>query len=119
MQDEIKEISLGILKDNPSHVVRYRLMRDVLQRPLERPELIKARKKLNHSQMVQQLAKEQRQDGSWGHFHSRDSQAKRKILTTEFGVERALALGLDRSHPVLQKAESYTASSIFLDITPV
>jgi len=36
-----------------------------------------------------------------------DSRARHKIPTTEVGVERALALGLDVSHPILSKATRY------------
>jgi len=56
---------------------------------------------------VRELAREQREDGGWGRFHSRDSQARHRIPTTEMGVERALALGLDVSHPILSKAARY------------
>ena len=32
---------------------------------------------------------------------------KQKIHSTEVGVERALSLGLDASHPILQQASAY------------
>jgi hypothetical protein len=50
---------------------------------------------------------EQWADGSWGAFHSRNTRLKQKIVTTEAGVERALALGLDAAHPILEKTTNY------------
>ena len=47
------------------------------------------------------------QMGVGGAFHSRDSRLKQRIHSTEFAVERALALGLDSGHPILEKASRY------------
>lgn len=51
--------------------------------------------------------REQLDDGSWGRFHSRDSRSDKKIYTTEYGIQRALALGLDSDHPILAKTTAY------------
>jgi len=56
---------------------------------------------------VQELAAEQRADGGWGGFHGVNTKLKQKIGTTEVAVERALALGLEAGHPILEKAASY------------
>ncbi len=103
----IRQIAEGILARNPDPVVRIRLLRDVLQKPPANDEVIQARKELATSRWVEGLEREQWDDGSWGRLHSRDSSAKQKIPTTEAGVERALALGLDVPHPVLAKASRY------------
>ncbi|MEA3336611.1 MAG: hypothetical protein U9R25_11920 [Chloroflexota bacterium] len=100
-------IANDLLGQNPGPVVRYRLLRDVLQRPAHDPELARAKAALDESHGVRELAAEQWPDGSWGAFHSQASRRKQKIITTEMGVERALALGLDASHPILQKAANY------------
>lgn len=107
---EIQAIAYRLLELNPEPVPRYRLLRDVLRRPPDDAELCEARKGLETSQQVQALIKEQRSDGSWGPFHSRDSRLKQRIPTTEAGVERALALGLDPTHPILQKTVTYILS---------
>lgn len=107
---EIQGIARRILESNPEPVPRYRLMRDVLSLPPEDKELQNARKDLEHCPQVQQLLHEQYDDGSWGPFHSRDSQQKKAIPCTEAGVERALALGLDADHPALQKTRAYIIS---------
>ncbi|MEW5941528.1 MAG: hypothetical protein AB1750_17830, partial [Chloroflexota bacterium] len=84
----------------PDPVPRIRLSRDVLRLPIDSANL-------NASHWVTELAREQRPDGGWGRFHSQDTRANRRVPTTEFGVERALALGLDASHPILEKAVRY------------
>lgn len=112
MISKIKEIAQQILAQNPSPVVRYRLLRDVLQESLDSSELQQARIDLALSHCIRELANEQWPDGGWGAFHSRSTRRKQKIPSTEVGVERALALGLDSEHPVLQKASAYILSII-------
>jgi hypothetical protein len=65
---------------------------------------------LLESRRTQELARTQRADGSWGRFHSRDSRANQPIPTTEIGLARALALGLDDRHPVVHQAAAYVAA---------
>jgi hypothetical protein len=98
------------LQENPDPVVRFRLLRDVLQRPPNSTEMVQARVDLAKSRWIQQLADEQWPDGSWGRLHSQDSNARQWILTTEVGVERALALGLEADHPILRKTAQYLTS---------
>ena len=97
----------SILERSSSPVVRYRILRDVLCKSPDDSRLLNARQDLDSSSAVQVLATEQWEDGSWGAFRSMDTNQKQKIRTTEMGVERALALGLDGTHPVLEKAASY------------
>jgi hypothetical protein len=59
---------------------------------------------------VRELAAEQHADGSWGAFHSRSTNTNQKIPSTEVGVARAFALGLDATHPILQNARAYIVS---------
>ena len=96
-----------ILAHGPDPAVRYRLLRDVLLRSPGDPEVIQARKALDGSRWVRLLAAEQHADGGWGKFHTRNYQSKQKTGTTQGGVERAVALGLDADHPVLGKAAQY------------
>jgi hypothetical protein len=49
---------------------------------------------------------EQREDGSWGRFHSA-MKTKGKIGTTEAAVERGLALGLEASDPIFRATINY------------
>ena len=96
-----------ILNAQPDPVVRLRLLRDVLQVPAA--GLGEAKTEINANPWVAQLAREQRLAGSWGRFHTRDTAAQQKIITTEFAIDRGLALGLDASHPVFARAVDYLA----------
>jgi len=103
----IEAIAASILERSPGVVVHYRLLRDVLKAPPGSPELREAKDALRCSRRVQELANEQHEDGSWGRFHSRDTQQKQVIPTTEVGIERALSLGLEAAHPILRRACTY------------
>ena len=105
--DGIETIAARLLEQEPGPVVRCRLLRDVLRRPANDPEMTQARADLAGSRRVHELADEQLKDGGWGAFHSRSTKVKQKIPSTEVGVERALALGLDATHPILHKATQY------------
>ncbi|HHI02933.1 MAG TPA: hypothetical protein ENL22_05385 [candidate division Zixibacteria bacterium] len=103
----IRDIGKRILEDNPSPVVRYRLLRDILGYGDDHPELIAAGQRLNADVHVKELAEVQNEDGGWGRFHTASSTVKSKIPTTETAVNRAVALGLDKSNTVLKKALIY------------
>jgi hypothetical protein len=105
----IEELAGKILIEDPDPVVRFLLLRDVLKRPLHDQELILARRELSENRWVQLLEQKQWEDGSWGRLHSQDTQAKQKIATTEYGVDKAIGLGLDADHPILSKAFRYLA----------
>jgi len=104
----IEHAAHGILADGPDPVVRFRVLRDVVRAGDK--ELQSARNDLECSHWVRVLRDEQRADGSWGRFHSADSQAEQKIGTTEAGVRRAIAVGLGPEHPILRSAIDYISS---------
>jgi hypothetical protein len=106
----IEQIAADVLAQNPGPVVRHRLLRDVLRLPAEDAALQAAREHLDDSRCVQELAREQWSDGGWGAFHSRSTKRKQKIASTEVGVERAIALGLEATHPILDRAARYIAA---------
>jgi hypothetical protein len=112
----IEETAMKILEQTPGAVVRHRLLRDVLKRASNCPELQQAKNNLKYSQCIQELEQEQRENGGWGAFHSRSTRLKQKTPSTEVGVERALSLGLDASHPILQKALAYILAIMQGDI---
>ncbi len=103
----IETTAKSILAQGPGPVVCYRLLRDVLRFPSADARLGRARLDLDSSQCVRELAAEQWPDGGWGAFHSRSTKLKQNIASTEVGVERALALGLEPDHPILEKASRY------------
>jgi hypothetical protein len=55
-----------ILEQMPDVVVRYRLLRDVLEVPGDISELQRAKEDLKLSRWVQELGSEQWEDGGWG-----------------------------------------------------
>ena len=95
-----------ILEEDPDPVVRFRLLRDVLRLKPDSDTLVRAHKETLKSRWVRELANEQKEDGSWGRFHSA-VKCKGKIVTTKAAVERGLALGLEASDPIFQAAMNY------------
>ncbi|MBN2227269.1 MAG: hypothetical protein JW763_07870, partial [candidate division Zixibacteria bacterium] len=114
--EKIEQTAMRLLADNPDPVVRFRTLRDLLQRTPDDPELQTAGRDLAKSANVRLLLEEQEADGSWGRFHSQNIKIKRNIPTTELGVMRALALGLDRQQKPLKKAVKYIVSVLDGDL---
>lgn len=107
MIDLIKETAIYILRQKPGPVLQFRLLRDVLKVDPNSTQLKEAETDLTESLPVRELASQQCSNGGWGAFHSRNTGSKGRISTTEAAVERALSLGLDASHPILENASSY------------
>ena len=103
----IEEIANRILQENPDPVVRFRILRDVLRVAPDANAVTEARRQMLTSRWVRELRNDQCKDGSWGRFHSRDSKIKKKIMTTEMGVDRGLALGLDATDQVFKPTVNY------------
>jgi hypothetical protein len=99
-----------LLEMNPSPVPRHRLLRDVLHTDPREPEFQAIVNRLDQSLHVRILLDEQRADGGWGAFHSRSTNSKQRIASTEAGVERAINLGMDKCHPSLAHVKSYILS---------
>jgi hypothetical protein len=111
-RDDVRALGLEILRGKPDPAVRVRLLRDVLHADREDPRLCDARAALEDSVHVALLRGEQREDGSWGRLHSRDTAARQAVLTTEWAVERAVALGMDPQGSMLLAAERHLASLV-------
>jgi hypothetical protein len=102
----INEIVSHILQDDPDPVIRFRLLRDVKKALPDTNMLIQAKQEMLKSRWILELKNEQREDGSWGRFHSA-METRGKTITTEAAVERGLALGLEASDPVFHTAINY------------
>jgi len=109
-KDDLRALAVQVLRREPDPPVRVRLLRDVLDVPSGDPRLESARTALDSFPHVRVLRAEQRGDGSWGRLHSRDTRAADSVPTTEWAVERAAALGLDREHPMMHRAADYLAA---------
>ena len=116
--DDLKAIALRILRSGPDPVIRVRLLRSVLHASPDDPRLIQAIEEREASPHVQALVQEQAGDGGWRRLHSADAKTVSRIPTTEWAVERAVALGLDRNHPVLQNARGYLESVLSGTLAP-
>lgn len=96
-----------LLAEEPDPAVAVRLLRDVLEVSDDDPRLVAAVGVLDANVWVRQLATHQRGDGGWGRFHSRDSSLQSAVPTTEWAVQRCLALGVDVEHPIGRRATRY------------
>jgi hypothetical protein len=111
-RDDVRALGLEILRGKPDPVVRVRLLRDVLCVGEADERLRVARAALEDSIHVVSLRQQQRADGSWGRLHSRDTACAQSIPTTEWAIDRALAVGLDPAHSILALAAKYLAAVV-------
>ena len=107
---QIEAAARELLQREPGPVVRHLLLRDVLRQPCGSRERAAARRAIDDCRAVLVLAAEQRADGGWGRFHTAERGASGRVPCTEYGLERALALGLDARHPMLHRAADHLAS---------
>jgi len=106
-QESLQHIVRAIFTLQPGSIVTWQLLRHVLGLPADQARLVNARAALSGNQWVQQLVAEQLPDGSFGRFHSQDTQQKTIFRTSEQAIDRAFALGLEPNHPVLACMRSY------------
>ncbi len=106
-QNEVESTARRLLDRELDPVVRFRLLRDCLDCRPGDAQIVALYSLLSSLPQVRELATEQQPDGSWGRFHSMDSKLRTRFTTSEAAIRRALALGLDRSHPILHKAVGY------------
>jgi len=71
------------------------------------PQLVALKSKLPGTGWVEELAREQHPDGSWGRFHSRDSKIRSRFPSSEEAIRRAIALGLEKDDHILKQAIRY------------
>jgi len=107
IQEVVRLAAESVLSEDPEAPIKVRLLRDVLQVPSDNADLRAAVRALDEHPHVRALAEEQRADGSWGRFHTKDYSAKQKIGTTQMGVWRAVELGLSHDHPVFCRVRPY------------
>ena len=117
MADRIITIAERLLASKPDPCPRYRLLRDILGFPENDPQCKEARKAMLDSKHVHALVDAQLPDGTWGRFHSQDSNVKLPFRTTEFAIRRTLALGMTKNDPVLKRACTYMEKFLLGKIT--
>ena len=113
---QVKAAAHELLQRGPGPVVRHLLLRDVLRASSGSRERVAARRAVDDCRAVLTLAAEQRPDGGWGRFHTAARGASGRVPCTEYGLERALALGLDVRHPMLRSLEGYLVAILRGDV---
>jgi hypothetical protein len=101
---QVESFGQRLLEFRLNAIVRHRILRDVLQLPPGGTDLETAHSQMLAHPWVEELAREQHPDGTWGRFHSMDSTIKARFPTTEVAIRRALALGLGKEDFILCKA---------------
>jgi hypothetical protein len=109
-REDLVEIGSSLLDHSRHPIERWRIIKDVLCLPEDDPDHICAHDAIANSKWVKELDATQHPDGSWGRFHSRDSQIKQLFPTTELALRRAINLGLDQNTPLLRKTKGYLLS---------
>lgn len=103
---DLHTIAENALDLHPDPAPRFRLLRDVLRLDPASPDYQQAQAALQETNCVKLLGSSQLPDGTWGRFHTQDTSVRQPFLTTEGGIVVALSCGLDRTHPILVKAQA-------------
>jgi hypothetical protein len=104
----LESIAQDLLSADLDPIPRYLLLRDVVR--AEPSMLAKAHQQMLESAWVRDLQATQRDDGSWGMFHSENTKAPRqRYRTTEQAIRRCHVIGLQRDDLVLSEAIRYMA----------
>lgn len=88
-------------------VPRFKLLTEVLGKNASNGEVADILQEVEEVRWVKDLEDEQQDDGGWQRFHSRDTKVRAKVPTSEYAIERALALGLPLKTKVLTSAHTY------------
>jgi hypothetical protein len=75
---------------------------------------------LHHAtnEWVRQITELQREDGSWGHFHTLSKPTTQRPITTEQALRRLRALGLKRGDAPIDRALAYMRGVLLKENTP-
>ncbi len=99
---EINQAAMHVLAVCSEPLVKARLQREVRLLPTGPADVSQA-------PQVTPISAVQQPDGSWGRFHSRDSAHPGPVLTSEWAIQRLLALGLDQEADPLRRATAFMA----------
>lgn len=106
----INEIANRVLSTSNSCVVKYKILTEILNYDENSEEVRTLREQLNESKWVKDIVNEQKENGSWGRFHSQDSREKQKYKTTESAVKHLSYLGMKRGDEPIDKVCDYMES---------
>ncbi|MBY8990117.1 MAG: hypothetical protein KGD58_05140 [Candidatus Lokiarchaeota archaeon] len=105
MHKQIQNLAHKILELNPEPIPKYLILRDILEK--DPKQLTELKKQVLQSKWVIDILDEQRENGSWGRFHSQNTKLKQKYVTTEVALHRCAVMGLAKQDLPIQKAIDY------------
>ncbi|MHB1355572.1 MAG: hypothetical protein ACYCZF_06315 [Anaerolineae bacterium] len=114
---DIKRSARHLLSLGVQAAPRWRILRDILKTPATEFKYHFDRAFVVLVPSAVKLAAAQLEDGSWGRFHSQDTTSKQRFPTSEYAIERALALGLNNDQRVLKRAQDYIERHLRGEIT--
>lgn len=114
---DIKRSARYLLSLGAQPAPRWRILRDVIKTPGAEFKYLFDQAFVGIVPSAVKLAAAQLEDGSWGRFHSQDSTAKQPFPTSEYAIERALALGLNKNQRVLKGAQDYIERHLRGEVT--
>jgi len=86
-------------------VPKYIMQREIYKKTATSSSYINTYNQMKKAKWYCELANEQRDDGSWGRFHTQDTKAadKKKFVTTEAALRRARELSLSKDDPIVAR----------------
>jgi hypothetical protein len=99
-----------LLLADPSPLLRLRVLRDLLNRPADDPEVLELAGLGATDPLVTRLLEGQQGDGSWQRGLVDDTSASTPVLATALALMRLGYLGLDANHPAVRRGAEYLFS---------
>lgn len=114
MEKKIQNLAHKILELNLDPIPKYLILRDILEG--DPKQLTKLKKQVLQTKWVTDVLAEQRENGSWGRFHSQNTKIKQKYVTTEVALHRCAVLGLTKEDPSIKTAIDYMEKVLLGDV---
>jgi hypothetical protein len=99
-----------LLLADPSPLLRLRVLRDLLHRPTDDPEVQELAGLGSADHLLTRLLEGQQADGSWQRGLVDDTSASTPVLATALALMRLGYLGLDGDHPAVRRGAEYLFS---------
>jgi len=104
---------LPLLLSNNSPVFRRLVLKHLMTKPNDDPELLELERLIPDDPILKELSLLQQKDGSWRRFAVPTHQEP--IRLTAYAMMRLGFLGLDKTHPMIRKASEYLFSKQLTD----
>ena len=105
LQKQIQSLANEILELNPDPIPKYLILRDILEK--DPKQLTELKKQVLQTKWVADVLVEQRNNGTWGRFHSQNTKIKQKYPTTESALHRCAVIGLTKEDLPINNAIKY------------